>query len=121
MRKVYLPIYLIEWSDIRPYALMAGHGIKVGAHYTYIGLSHLAVWLGIALVFLWKLTKKGTKLLFRGLIALLRGIWNTIIGIFTIANPNKEEDDDDQEEEVPTPLPPTPEKKETGSFFDGES
>ena len=120
MRKVYLPIYLIEWSDIRPYALMAGHGIKVGAHYTYIGLSHLAVWLGIALVFLWKLTKKGTKLLFRGLIALLRAIWNTIIGIFTIANPNKEEDDD-QEEEVSAPLPPTPEKKKTGSFFDGES
>lgn len=99
MRKVYLPVYLIEWSDVRPYALKAAHGMKVGAHYAGIGLRHLAVWTAIGARYLWKALKWLMKLLLRGFVKLMKAIWEVLTGIVSVANPKKDEGEDEDEED----------------------
>ena len=126
MRKVYLPIYLIEWSDVRPYAVKAGHGLKAAALFIGKALKQLALWIAIAAPYVWRALKWFVISLFRLLLKIGRGLWNMITGIFTVANPRNEEDEeddsadpntsyDDEDEASPTPSPKAPR-----NLFDGE-
>ena len=121
MRKVYIPFYLIEWSDIRPYALAAGHGLKVGAHYAWVGLCYFGEWLGIVLLFLLKWLVLGSRMLARGMWRLLKAVWETVVGIFTVADPRAQNDeaDDDDEPEPPASVAEEP-KRGPRNLFDGE-
>ena len=120
MRKVYLPIYLIEWSDIRPYAIMAAHGIAVAAHYTYVGLTHLAIWSGMALVFLWHVLVRLFHLIMRATKVIGRVLWDGVIGLFTISNPRGEEEDttDDDNDTPPTATEPKSDSSVGSTIFD---
>ncbi|MCQ2266152.1 MAG: hypothetical protein MJZ40_00390 [Bacteroidaceae bacterium] len=99
MRKIYVPIYLIEWSDVRPYVIMAGHGIKVCSIYLWKGIYQLTVWTGICLAALWQFLQVCARLLVRAIKALCRGIWQGLLNIFTITNPRGEEEEEEEEEE----------------------
>lgn len=95
MRKVYLPVYLIEWSDIRPYAIMVAHGLKVAAIYIGKAFLQLALWIKIAAPYVWRAIKQFFIWLFHLLLTICKGVWNMFKSIFTVANPRNEEDDDD--------------------------
>lgn len=99
MRKVYLPVYLIEWSDVRPYALLAARGIRIGSIYLWQGLCQLAVWTGVGLVALWKVLLLLIRLLIRATKAICRGVWRGLLNVFTITNPRGEDEEDEEDEE----------------------
>lgn len=119
MRKVYLPVYLIEWSDIRPYAIKTAHGLKVGAHYAGIGLRYLAVGLGVLFLFLWKALKWLGKWLFIGIVKFFKGLWQIITGTFSMANP-KEDEDEDEDNENEDENEDGNGNEEPRNYFDGE-
>lgn len=95
MRKVYIPLYLIEWSDVRPYAVKVAHGLKVAALYVGKALKQLALWIAIAAPYVWRALKWFFIQIFQLLLKMGRGLWNMFKGIFTVANPRNEEDEED--------------------------
>lgn len=126
MRKVYIPIYLIEWSDVRPYVLMAAHGLRVGAQYTWIGLCILAQWGLIAAQWGWKglkelarLTLIGMGFLWVGLQWLGRYFMDIVINLFTVSNPRHNEDDyEDDEDEDDEDATEEPQIRRASGFFE---
>lgn len=109
MRKVYIPVYLIEWSDIRPYALMAAHGLTVAGHYAMVGLTIFGIYLGKFLQALWIFLKKLLRLLLRGSIMLVKALWRGVERLFTVSNPTVEDDEEDDDD---TPAQPEAGAKE---------
>lgn len=99
MKKVYVPVYIIEWSDVRPYVLLA-------AHYGRIGLERFVEGSIIVLTFLWRalcvITRWMVRFLRRFFVALGQGILN----LFTVSNPRGNDDEEEVYEE---------EEKESGA------
>lgn len=81
MRKVYLPVYIIEWSDIRPYAIQIGQGIVFVA---------VMSWKGLCII---------VRALYRLITAILLAIWHGLLSVFTMTNPHAEDEEFEEEEE----------------------
>lgn len=108
MKKVYLPVYLIEWSDVRPYVYATGRGIKNAILWTW---TQLSIYTPIVLhalarfsMFLLKLLRRIICLCAKGLVAFLRALWRMVMGIFTVSNP-RADDEEYEEEEAEEPKP----------------
>lgn len=105
MKKIYIPVYLIEWSDVRPYVYAAGRGIRTAALFVWaklclympIVLHYLKVWGLLCLKYIWKFL----RLLAHGFMRLLSATWQLIVGIFTMGSPrgSEVEDDDDDDDD----------------------
>lgn len=99
MRKVYVPVYLIEWSDVRPYAIMAGRGLRQACIYAGIGLRYLGIGLCLAAIYLWKGLCAGFRFLCKGTKWLCINIWEIVLGVFTASTPQSSSDDDDDDDD----------------------
>lgn len=105
MKKLHLPIYIIEWSDVSPYVYAAGRGIRTAAVYVWaklclytpIVLHYLQKWGLLFLRYSWIILRR----ICRGLLQILAALWSVIVGMFTVSNPRGDdeelEDDDDDD------------------------
>lgn len=108
MRKVYVPVYLIEWSDVRPYVIMAWKGTV---------FCSLKLWAGLLITL---------RFLYRVLAAILKALWRGLVGVFAMSNPKADDDDDEEEDdddvevrnEVPASKPTTPAHSKPKTMFD---
>lgn len=92
MRKVYVPLYIIEWSDVRPYAIMAWHGVQTGAHYFWVGLL-------LFCKYAWIFLKKVSKALAEAFVRFCKGLLN----VFVMADPRAEDDSEEEDDEEAAP------------------
>lgn len=115
MKKVYLPVYIIEWSDVRPYVYATGRGIRAASLWTWakiclytpIIFHFLKKWTIILLKLLWRLV----GLLCKGVFKMLSAIWGFLIGMFAVSNPRGKDDDeyeDDEDDDTDSDASTTP-------------